>query len=73
MQVVLALGIIVGFVFPKFAAQVLKARFVTRQGSECLCGYYRLEMLYTQAIEQRQKHVTGMRPVSAGVIVRLHR
>ena len=32
-----------------------------------------LEMLYTEAIEQWQKHVTGMRPVSAGVIVRLHR
>jgi hypothetical protein len=30
-------------------------------------------MLYTEAIEQWQKHVTGMRPVSAGVIVRLHR
>jgi hypothetical protein len=25
-------------------------------------------MLYTEAIEQWQKHVTGMRPVSAGVI-----
>jgi len=28
-------------------------------------------LLYTEAIEQWQKHVTGMRPVSAGVIVRL--
>ena len=28
-----------------------------------------LEMLYTEALEQWQKHVTGMRPVSASVIV----
>ena len=32
-----------------------------------------LEMLYTEALEQWQKHVTSMRPVSTGVIVRLYR
>jgi len=30
-------------------------------------------MLYTEAIEQWQEHVTGSCPVGAGMIVRLHR
>ena len=32
-----------------------------------------LEVLYTEAVEQWQKHVTGARPVSPGVIMRLYR
>jgi len=30
-------------------------------------------MLYTEAVEQWQKHVTGARPVSTGAIMRLYR
>jgi hypothetical protein len=32
-------------------------------------GCFGLEVLYTEALEQWQEHVTGMRPVSASVIV----
>ena len=30
-------------------------------------------MLYSEALEQWQKHVTSVRPVSTGVMVRLYR
>ena len=32
-----------------------------------------LKILYTEAVEQWQKHITGTHPMSASLIVRLHR
>jgi hypothetical protein len=32
-----------------------------------------LKILYTEAVEQCQEHITGTHPMSASLIVRLHR
>ena len=65
----MALGAFTGVTSRCTDPQLLAFPSVNQKGE----AEFGLEMLYTEAVEQWQKHVTGMRPVRAGVIVRLHR